>query len=126
MYAIAFDLEIAELKKCYGDPYNGAYQEIGKELKFLGFDWAQGSVCLSHIRRTTWRMFTKPLTVYQELIGSSDRCATSVRSKWKTGRTLRRLSKRMGWVKTQVHIPLWKSKQENRLLKNNLRTLFRP
>ena len=48
MYAIALDLEIAELKKCYGDPYNGAYQEIGKELKLLGFDWAQGSVCLSH------------------------------------------------------------------------------
>lgn len=28
MYAIAFDLKIDELKKAYGDPYNGAYDEI--------------------------------------------------------------------------------------------------
>lgn len=48
MYAIAFDLEIAELKKHYGEPYNGAYLEVGKELKALGFDWTQGSVYLSN------------------------------------------------------------------------------
>lgn len=44
MYAIAFDLEVAELKKHYGDSYNNAYMEVGKELKTLGFEWAQGSV----------------------------------------------------------------------------------
>lgn len=48
MYAIAFDLEIAELKKHYGEPYNGAYLEIGKELKALGFEWTQGSVYLTN------------------------------------------------------------------------------
>ena len=47
VYAIAFDLEVAELKKHYGEPYNGAYQEINKELKKVGFDWTQGSVYLS-------------------------------------------------------------------------------
>lgn len=47
MFAIAFDLEVAELKKHYGDPYNGAYLEVGKELKALGFEWTQGSVYLS-------------------------------------------------------------------------------
>ena len=46
MYAIAFDIEIAELKKQYGDPYNNAYFEIRKELDDLGFDWTQGSVYL--------------------------------------------------------------------------------
>jgi len=46
MYAIAFDLEVAELKKQYGDPYNNAYFEIRKELDDLGFDWTQGSVYL--------------------------------------------------------------------------------
>ncbi len=42
MYAIAFDLESAKLKEHYGEPYNNAYLEIGKELKDLGFDWIQG------------------------------------------------------------------------------------
>lgn len=47
MYAIAFDLEIAQLKQHYGDPHNNAYLEINKELKAIGFDWTQGSVYLS-------------------------------------------------------------------------------
>lgn len=47
MYAIAFDLEISELKKQYGDSYNNAYFETGKELKAVGFEWTQGSVYLS-------------------------------------------------------------------------------
>lgn len=53
MYAIAFDLEIAELKKHYGEPYNGAYLEIGKELKAIGFEWTQGSVYLSNDNNLT-------------------------------------------------------------------------
>ena len=44
MYAIAFDLKIDDLKKHYGDPYNGAYAEIEKELSALGFEWKQGSL----------------------------------------------------------------------------------
>lgn len=48
MYAIAFDLEVAKLKEHYGDPYNSAYLEIGKELKTLGFEWTQGSLYLSN------------------------------------------------------------------------------
>lgn len=47
MYAIAFDLEISELKKNYGEPYNNAYFEIKQELEKAGFEWTQGSVYLS-------------------------------------------------------------------------------
>jgi virulence-associated protein VapD len=47
MYAIAFDMEIAELKKNYGEPYNPAYDEIKKELGNIGFEWAQGSLYLA-------------------------------------------------------------------------------
>lgn len=47
MYAIAFDLKIDDLKKNYGDPYNGAYDEIRQELEALGFEWTQGSVYIN-------------------------------------------------------------------------------
>ena len=47
MYAIAFDLEVSELKKHYGEPYDNAYFEIKIEMSKLGFDWTQGSVYLS-------------------------------------------------------------------------------
>lgn len=46
MYVIAFDLEIASLKKEYGDSYNQAYFEIREELETLGFNWTQESVYL--------------------------------------------------------------------------------
>lgn len=48
MYAIAFDLEISQLKEHYGEPYNGAYFEIKQELEAVGFEWTQGSVYLSN------------------------------------------------------------------------------
>ncbi|MBX9580004.1 MAG: virulence factor [Gemmataceae bacterium] len=44
MYAIAFDLEIAQLRVHYGDPSNNAYLEIRKVLEEHGFTWQQGSV----------------------------------------------------------------------------------
>ncbi|MCL2593754.1 MAG: virulence protein [Defluviitaleaceae bacterium] len=47
MYAIAFDLKIDDLKKSYGEPYNGAYDEIKRELGELGFEWTQGSLYMS-------------------------------------------------------------------------------
>jgi len=47
MYAIAFDLIIDDLKKNYGEPYNGAYDEVRAELERLGFQRKQGSVYLS-------------------------------------------------------------------------------
>ena len=43
MYAIAFDLKIDDLKKHYGDPYNGAYAEIEKDLDELGFSYLTGN-----------------------------------------------------------------------------------
>lgn len=47
MYAIAFDLKIDDLKKNYGEPYNGAYDEVRQELEALGFEWTQGSVYIN-------------------------------------------------------------------------------
>ena len=46
MYAIAFDLDIALLKRNYGEPYNNAYFEVRRELEGIGFQWTQGSVYL--------------------------------------------------------------------------------
>src|SRR6266436_4908879 len=44
VYAIAFDMDIEQLRANYGDPYNNAYLEIRKVLQKHGFTWQQGSV----------------------------------------------------------------------------------
>lgn len=53
MYAIAFDLKIDDLKKSYGEPYNGAYDEIKRELGAFGFEWTQGSLYMSSVTSNT-------------------------------------------------------------------------
>lgn len=47
MYAIAFDLKIDDLKKNYGEPYNGAYDEVRQELKVLGFEQVQSNIYIN-------------------------------------------------------------------------------
>lgn len=42
-YAITFDMEIEELRKHYGEPYNPVYAEIRQVLMRNGFCWVQGS-----------------------------------------------------------------------------------
>jgi virulence-associated protein VapD len=44
VYAIAFDMDIEQLRTNYGDPYNNAYLEIRRVLQKHGFAWQQGSV----------------------------------------------------------------------------------
>src|SRR5437588_10516099 len=44
VYAIAFDMDIEQLRANYGDPYNNAYLEIRRVLQRHGFSWQQGSV----------------------------------------------------------------------------------
>jgi virulence-associated protein VapD len=44
VYAIAFDMDIEQLRTNYGDPYNIAYLEIRRILQRHGFTWQQGSV----------------------------------------------------------------------------------
>ena len=45
MYAIAFDLDTAQLQNVYPNPsYQNAYGDIRKVLEPLGFNWQQGSV----------------------------------------------------------------------------------
>jgi len=44
VYAIAFDMDIEQLRANYGDSYNNAYLEIRRILQRHGFAWQQGSV----------------------------------------------------------------------------------
>ncbi len=47
MYAIAFDMVVADLKEHYGEPYNNAYFEIKTLLRVYEFYNTQGSVYLT-------------------------------------------------------------------------------
>ena len=44
VYAIAFDMDIEQLRTNYGDPSNNAYLEIRRVLQRHGFTWQQGSM----------------------------------------------------------------------------------
>ncbi len=44
VYAIAFDMDLEQLRTNYGDPYNNAYLDIRRILQRHGFAWQQGSV----------------------------------------------------------------------------------
>ena len=44
VYAIAFDMDIEQLRAHYGDPYNNAYLEIRRVLERHQFQWQQGSI----------------------------------------------------------------------------------
>ena len=44
MFAIAFDLTVAEAEEHHPKGYVQAYTDIGKELKKFGFKWIQGSL----------------------------------------------------------------------------------
>jgi virulence-associated protein VapD len=44
VYAIAFDMDIEQLRISYGDPHNNAYVEIRRVLEGHQFQWQQGSV----------------------------------------------------------------------------------
>jgi virulence-associated protein VapD len=44
VYAIAFDMDVEQLRVHYGDPYNNAYLEVRRVLERHGFAWQQGSV----------------------------------------------------------------------------------
>ena len=47
MFAIAFDMDIKELRSIYGEPYNNAYYEIKIILRKYNFFNTQGSVYLT-------------------------------------------------------------------------------
>jgi len=47
MFAISFDMLVADLKMHYGEPYTNAYFEISVVLENFGFYRAQGSVYLT-------------------------------------------------------------------------------
>ena len=47
MFALSFDMVIADLKEQYGEPYNNAYYELKSLLNDNGFTWVQGSTYLT-------------------------------------------------------------------------------
>ncbi|MDR0874250.1 MAG: virulence protein [Prevotellaceae bacterium] len=47
MFAIAFDMVVADLETFYGTPYHQAYYDIKNVLKRHQFDWIQGSTYLT-------------------------------------------------------------------------------
>ena len=47
MFAIAFDMVVADLKEHYGEPYNNAYFEIRSVLRQFDFYNTQGSLYLT-------------------------------------------------------------------------------
>jgi virulence-associated protein VapD len=47
MYAISFDMVVADLKQHYGEPYNNAYFDIKTELRKFDFYNTQGSLYLT-------------------------------------------------------------------------------
>ena len=44
VYAIAFDMDVEQLRVHDGDPYNNAYLEIRRVLERHQFQWQQGSM----------------------------------------------------------------------------------
>mgnify|MGYP002620748067 CR=1 FL=1 len=47
MYALSFDMVVADLQHYYGEQYHGAYYEIKRTLVKHGFYWIQGSTYLT-------------------------------------------------------------------------------
>ncbi|MDR0830634.1 MAG: virulence protein [Prevotellaceae bacterium] len=47
MFAVAFDMVVADLEQFYGNPYHKAYYEIKGILKAHQFDWVQGSTYIT-------------------------------------------------------------------------------
>lgn len=48
MYALSFDMRIADLEEHYGNPYHGAYFEIKCTLAKHDFYWIQGSTYMTN------------------------------------------------------------------------------
>ena len=69
MYAIVFDLKIDTLKKCYGDLYNKAYDEIGQELEQLGFEWMMGNLYINHSSRENLTHFYRAINRLSKING---------------------------------------------------------
>lgn len=47
MFAIAFDMNVGDLRSNYGEPYNNAYYEIKTLMRKYDFYNTQGSVYLT-------------------------------------------------------------------------------
>jgi virulence-associated protein VapD len=75
IYAIAFDMDVDQLRQHYGDPYNNAYLEIRRVLQRHGFTWTQGSVYMGGVQVTA----VSTVLAAQDLARSLPWFAASVR-----------------------------------------------
>ena len=48
MYALSFDMKIADLEEHYGNLYHGAYYEIKRPMAKQEFYWIQGSTYMTN------------------------------------------------------------------------------
>lgn len=67
VFAIAFDLNIEDLKRIYGEPYNPAYDEIRKEMEAIGFKWLQDSVYLSEAEKNSLTAVYKAINALSKI-----------------------------------------------------------
>jgi virulence-associated protein VapD len=68
VYAMAFDMDMEQLRVHYGDPYNNAYLEIRRVLEEHQFQWQQGSVYF-------WGLAVTAATVMVAVIDLTSRLA---------------------------------------------------
>ena len=76
MFAIAFDMVVAQLEDNYGEPYNNAYYEIKHVLADYDFVNLQGSVYLT--TNPSLANLYNAIQALRVLSGSGIPCATSV------------------------------------------------
>lgn len=92
MYAIAFDMVIADLKEHYGEPYNNAYFEIKSVLREYEFYNTQGSVYLT--QQNDMANLYRVIEVLKKIISPLETLGCSG---WKIGATLQQSLKRVSF-----------------------------
>ncbi len=83
MYAVAFDLVVADTEKNHPKGVTQAYTEIGAVLGEHGFRAVSMSATMK-----TWRISFLPFNRYVPVRGSRSQCVTFVHSASNSGQTL--------------------------------------
>jgi virulence-associated protein VapD len=74
MFAIAFDLVVADTLENHPKGVTQAYADIRSVLTEFGFDWRQGSLYTTD--RTIWRISSRRSWRSRHCLGLPRRCAT--------------------------------------------------
>jgi virulence-associated protein VapD len=102
MYALSFDMNIAELEKYYGNPYHGAYYEIKRTLVKHGFYWIQGSTYMTNADNLL-NLFNA-VNALKAIDWFASLCATFAATALRNGRTSPNLSEMANYPpQTTIH-----------------------